>query len=135
LNKYSREIGLYAFTAMLLHLSIYLADKGFQLSSLVDNLHLILATIASVILLILAVTSNKWSMKAMGKNWKLLHRSVYAVGILMELHVMFINLPRINPRGVLLALVVAALLVVRIPAVKRYFIQRRTRTVPASLPA
>ncbi len=39
----------------------------------------------------LALTSNQWSVKSMGKAWKFLHRATYAAGTLALLHLIFLG--------------------------------------------
>ena len=79
-----------------------------------------------MILLPLALTSNQWAMRKLRKNWKRLHRLVYLAGILVIIH--FVWLVKSDIRdplayGALLTL----LLVLRIPAARRYAVNFRLR--------
>ena len=54
--------------------------------------YLIVATLAWIIMFILALTSNNFSVKKIGaRNWKKLHRIVYLATIFITLHVMLIE--------------------------------------------
>ncbi len=53
----------------------------------------------------LTLTSNTWSMKIMGKYWKYLHRTVYAIIIFTVTHVVLLNLYREFEWGIILFLI------------------------------
>lgn len=91
LQKLSRPLGLYAFLYTALHVLMYVGvDYGFAFDLLwldVQGKNYILSgTISFLILLVMAVTSFRWWMKHLKKNWKRLHRLVYAAGVLAVLH-------------------------------------------------
>ena len=86
-----RALGLYAFLYTMLHFLNYIGvDYGFAWGILWNQLigknFLLVGTLSLVIMVPLAVTSFTWWQKKMGKNWKNLHRLVYAAGILAVLH-------------------------------------------------
>ncbi len=72
-----------------------------------------------LILLVLSITSLTYFLKKMGKNWKKLHRFVYAAGILAALHFILAVKP-----GVLrpwpYALAMTLLLLYRLPPVQAW---------------
>jgi DMSO/TMAO reductase YedYZ heme-binding membrane subunit len=80
------------------------------------------------ILTVLAITSNRWAMRRLGKHWKRLHRLVYLAGMAVVFHAllattmskkMFVRDPQaIDELKLYLALLVV-LLIVRIPLVRR----------------
>jgi sulfoxide reductase heme-binding subunit YedZ len=91
INKLRRPLGLWAGFYAGLHFTIYIAiDYGFQWKAIFDNTltnwFILLGGTAGVILLLLSITSLKFFLKKMGKNWKKLHRFVYGAGILASLH-------------------------------------------------
>lgn len=106
-------LGLYAFTFTLLHLLFFLADQGWL--AVFDEFNFILGLMSLLIMLPLALTSTQWSMKAMGKSWKLLHRAVYAAGILAVLHAAILG----EGSALLYGLIVAVGLVARVPQIRR----------------
>lgn len=91
LQKLARPIGLYAFAYAALHLLMFIGvDYGFDFSLLWldigDKQYIFLGLAAFLILLALAATSFRWWMKRLGKRWKMLHRLVYAAGLIAVLH-------------------------------------------------
>lgn len=122
-------LGLWAFGFATLHLLIYVFTDG-KLSwlNLRMPLYLILGVVGLLILSALALTSNQRAMRSLKKNWKRLHRVVYAVGVLVVVHAMLaatmskkiaIRDPNaiIELRVYLVMLIL--LLVLRVPAIKR----------------
>jgi len=91
LNKLRRPLGLWAAFYAGIHFSVYLVlDYGFQwkalLANSLTNKFILLGFTTGVLLLLLSITSLTYFLKKMGKNWKKLHRFVYAAGILAALH-------------------------------------------------
>ena len=86
-----RQMGLWTFSYGVLHLTSYLLFiLGLDFSALGEDLqrrpYIIVGFAALLMLLALAVTSNQYSMKRLGKRWKFLHRLVYIALILVLLH-------------------------------------------------
>lgn len=86
-----RMFGLYVFFYVSLHLLIYSwLDLGFEFGHLwediIDRPYITVGFLAWLILIPLAVTSNKRMIRKLGKKWKALHKSVYVVTILACLH-------------------------------------------------
>jgi sulfoxide reductase heme-binding subunit YedZ len=84
-----KAAGLYAFTHAGLHLLFFVADRGWL--AVFDEFNFIVGLLSLLIMVPLALTSNEWSMKFMGKSWKLMHRAAYAAGVLAVLHVIFLG--------------------------------------------
>lgn len=90
--RFRRMLGLFAFAYAALHIANYVvADQSFNWADIwadiVKRNFITVGMIAFVILTALAITSPKAAIKKMGaKKWRLLHRSVYAAGILSVLH-------------------------------------------------
>ncbi len=89
LNRHRRAIGVSACIYGLLHFGFHVLYEG-GLDGLVRSLFkpFIWFGLAGLsILLALALTSNTWSIRALGgKNWKLLHRFAYLAGALLIYH-------------------------------------------------
>jgi sulfoxide reductase heme-binding subunit YedZ len=124
LNKLRRPLGLWSAFYAGLHFSIYVVlDYGFQwqalLANSLTNTFILIGFSTGLILLVLSITSLNFFLKKMGKNWKKLHRFVYAAGILAALHFILAVKP-----GVLrpwpYALAILLLLVYRIPPVQAW---------------
>ena len=90
-----RQIGLWCFAYVVLHLLAYLAFVlGFDWSQLGVELrkrpYIIVGSLGFLGLLVLAVTSNRYSQRRLGARWKKLHRLVYGVLGLGLLHMLWI---------------------------------------------
>jgi sulfoxide reductase heme-binding subunit YedZ len=120
--KVRRPLGVYAFLYALGHFSIFLLDYNFDPSMLYDAIfekrYALVGFSTFLILLPLALTSTKGWQKRLGKRWTKLHKWVYVAALLVIVH--FVWLVKADIRQPLeFGAVVVALLVVRIPAVKR----------------
>lgn len=124
INKLRRPLGLWAGFYALVHFSIYVVlDYGFQwkalLANSLTNFFILFGFTTGLILLVLSITSLTYFLKKMGKNWKKLHRFVYAAGILAALHFILAVKP-----GVLrpwpYALAITLLLLYRLPPVQAW---------------
>lgn len=89
--RYRRMLGLFAFFYVCVHLSSYIVlDLFFDWQEIwADILKRPFITIgmsAFVMLVPLAVTSNRAMIKRLGKNWQRLHRLVYIIAVCAVLH-------------------------------------------------
>jgi sulfoxide reductase heme-binding subunit YedZ len=117
-----RPLGLYAFLYVGLHFLTFLGlDYGFDLDlirqDILDQRYVWVGFATGLLLLPLAITSTKGWQKRLGKNWKRLHRLVYLASILDIVH--FVWLTKDIREPLRYGGVVALLLMVRIPAIKR----------------
>lgn len=118
-----RQLGLWCFAYVVLHLSGYTAFiLGFDWSQLGVELrkrpYIIVGTLGSLCLLALAVTSNRYSQRRLGSRWKKLHRLAYVVLGLGLLHMLWIVRADLKEWAVY-ASISALLLVLRLPPVTR----------------
>ena len=91
LMRFRQALGLICFTYLLCHLAAWIAfDMGFLWAQIVKDVikrpYLIFGMIAFLMLLALAVTSNRWSIRRMGAGWRRLHRLIYPAAILAAVH-------------------------------------------------
>jgi methionine sulfoxide reductase heme-binding subunit len=91
LLKLRRLLGLFAFFYASLHLMTWVwFDQWFDLSDMwrdvVKRPFITVGVIAFVLLIPLAITSTKASMKRLGRKWGLLHKSIYLIACLGVLH-------------------------------------------------
>jgi sulfoxide reductase heme-binding subunit YedZ len=117
-----RPLGLYAFMYAGLHFLTFVGlDYGFDLDligqAIFDQRYVLLGFTAGLLLLLLAITSTRGWQKRLGKNWKRLHRLAYLAGILAVLH--FLWLVKDIREPLRYGAVVALLLIVRIPVIRR----------------
>ena len=88
LQRRRRYIGVAAFGYALLHTLFYIREIGDAELILLELAEFSLATgwLAFAVILMLAVTSNDWSVRKLGRNWKRLQMIVYAAMALTFLH-------------------------------------------------
>jgi methionine sulfoxide reductase heme-binding subunit len=114
-----RTLGLCAFLYVCLHLLTYMVDQGFAWTYIVQDVvkrpYVTAGFTAFLLLLPLALTSTKGSIRRLGKRWQKLHRLVYLAAGLGVLH--FIWLVKSDLREPLIfAAVFALLMALRLPA-------------------
>lgn len=92
LQKVRRMLGLFAFFYASTHLLAYLVfllelDFANLVADVQERPYITVGFTAYLLLVPLAITSTNWMMRRLRKNWVLLHRLVYGVGILAVIHV------------------------------------------------
>jgi sulfoxide reductase heme-binding subunit YedZ len=93
--RFRRMIGLYAFFYTSLHLLVFLM---FLLQwewtaigrEITERPYITIGFAAFVLMAMLAATSFNQAQRKLGRNWKRLHRAVYAVNVLAVMHVIWI---------------------------------------------
>lgn len=118
-----RQLGLWCFAYVVLHLCAYLTFVlGFDWSQLGVELrkrpYIIVGSLGFLCLLVLAVTSNRYSQRRLGGRWKKLHRLVYVVLGLGLLHMLWIVRADLKEWSIYASIGIC-LLLLRIPAVMR----------------
>jgi sulfoxide reductase heme-binding subunit YedZ len=131
-----RQLGLWCFAYVVLHLSSYAAFiLGFDWSQLGVELrkrpYIIVGTLGFVCLLAMAVTSNRYSQRRLGSRWKKLHRLAYVVLGLGLLHMLWIVRADLKEWAVY-ASIGALLLVLRIPPVTRRIPRLMAKKTPSA---
>lgn len=116
-----RQLGLWCFTYALLHLAAYAVflvglDMGQLLIDLGERPYIIVGASALLGLLALAVTSNRYSVRALGRRWKQLHRLVYPILVLALVHMLWVVRADLR-EWAFYALAGTVLLLMRVPAV------------------
>ncbi|AZZ78314.1 MULTISPECIES: protein-methionine-sulfoxide reductase heme-binding subunit MsrQ [unclassified Pseudomonas] len=118
-----RQLGLWCFAYVVLHLLSYMAFiLGFDWSQLAVELrkrpYIIVGALGFLGLLALAVTSNRYSQRRLGLRWKKLHRLVYVILGLGLLHMLWIVRADLEEWAIY-AFTGVVLLLLRIPPVMR----------------
>lgn len=90
-----RQLGLWAFSYASLHMLVFVAlmiewDAGRMWDELQRRPYVLIGSLALIGLLMLALTSNRYSMRRLGVHWKSLHRLVYPILILVLLHYLWV---------------------------------------------
>lgn len=125
-----RPLGLYAFLYVCIHLLIFVwVDYGFSWpliqEAIFEKPYALVGFTAFLLLIPLAATSTKWAMKKLGKNWKLLHKLVYLIGVLAVFHYIWLSKTPF-PQPALFAAIVGVLLLVRLPAIRQSIFRWRS---------
>lgn len=131
-----KTAGLWAFGFGVLHFLTYFVTYLLEDVDLVlffTEIFIIPAVIGLIILSLMAATSNRWSMKRLGKNWKRLHRLVYIASLLVVLHSIlaastgkkgFLDPMFINELKIYLGVLIV-LLALRLPPVRKLLLSLR----------
>jgi sulfoxide reductase heme-binding subunit YedZ len=135
-----KSLGLIAFLYATLHLLNYVGydyafDFGLILQDAVlDKPYIVAGLLALLILLPLALTSTRGWMRRLGRNWKRLHRFVYAAGVLVVLHFLWQAKAAERMEPLIYAAVLAFLLVVRLAPVRQRIVRWRTALTKGKTP-
>lgn len=118
-----RQLGLWSFAYAGAHLACYLLFiLGLEFARFGAELrqrpYVLVGTLAWSLLLALALTSNRASMRRLGRRWKSLHRLAYAALALVLLHMLWVVRADLG-RWLLYAAWALLLGVVRLPALSR----------------
>lgn len=118
-----RQLGLWCFAYVVLHLSGYLffilgLDWGQLGVELRKRPYIIVGVLGFIGLLALAVTSNRYSQRRLGVRWKKLHKLVYVILGLGLLHFLWVVRADLKEWAVYAGIGVL-LLALRIPALGR----------------
>lgn len=118
-----RQLGLWSFFYLCLHITAYAVFLlGLDLQQLVSDLgkrpYIFVGAVAFAGLLILSLTSNRYSIRRLGRRWKLIHRSVYGILGLGLLHMLWVVRADMTEWAAY-ALVGAVLMGLRLPGVAK----------------
>ncbi len=116
-----RQLGLWCFAYAALHLFGYvLFIAGMRpelvLRDLSERPYIIVGALTFVGLLALAITSNRFSIRKLGRRWKTLHRLIYVILLLALLHMLWVVRADLGEWSAY-ALIGGALLLMRVSAV------------------
>ena len=118
-----RQLGLWAFSYASLHMLVFVAlmiqwDAVRLWNELERRPYVLIGSLALIGLMVLALTSNRYSMRRLGVRWKSLHRLVYPILILALLHYLWVVRSDLA-FWLLYVLVGAVLLLFRLPLVQK----------------
>lgn len=80
--RYRRALGLLAFYYVLMHMAVYMVlDQALNIQVVIADIirrpFITIGMISFVLLIPLALTSNMWSIRKLGRRWITLHKLVY----------------------------------------------------------
>lgn len=119
LVRFRRMLGLFAFFYAVLHFTTYLwLDRYFDLGTIAEDVlkrpYITVGFAAFVLMVPLAITSTQGWIRRLGRRWKMLHRAVYAIGVLGVLHYLWlVKADLLEPA--IYAIILAVLLGLRVP--------------------
>jgi sulfoxide reductase heme-binding subunit YedZ len=131
LMRFRRMLGLFTFFYASLHFLTFIwFDHFFDLAEMVSDIlkrpFIAMGFSAFVLLVPLALTSNDFMLRKMGRRWSLLHRLIYPIAILALLHFWWMRAGKNNfIEPLVIGAVVAVLLVLRLIWLRRDFLRRR----------
>jgi sulfoxide reductase heme-binding subunit YedZ len=121
-----RMLGLFCFFYATLHFLIWLwLDHNFSLTAMwqdvLERPYITFGFLAFVLLIPLALTSNRWAQRKLGRRWSHLHRLIYGIAILALLHYWWHKAGKSDYETVSIYLgVIVVLLLLRLPFMQRY---------------
>ena len=91
LIRLRRMLGLFSFFYATLHMLTWVVfvhyfDTHFMIEDVVERPFITIGMATFLLLLVLAVTSNRFSIRRLGRNWQKLHRLVYVAAITAVIH-------------------------------------------------
>ncbi len=118
-----RQLGLWTLAYATLHMLSYALfilalDWAMLGSELVKRPYIIVGMLALVGLAALGATSNRWSMRRLGKRWKTLHRLAYPILGLVLLHFLWVVRADLG-EWAMYAAIAALVMATRLPPVAR----------------
>jgi methionine sulfoxide reductase heme-binding subunit len=128
--RYRRMLGLFSFFYACLHFAIWLwLDQGFDLAAMFKDVvkrpFITMGFISFTLLIPLAITSNHWAQRTLGRRWAQLHRIIYLVACTVILHYWWHKAGKNDLSTVsIYAVVLTLLLCCRIP-----FVRNRLRLI------
>ena len=131
--KVKRALGLYGFMYVGIHLFIfsvldYTLDWVQIQQAVFEKYYVIAGFTAFLILVPIAITSTKGWIKRLGKRWKNLHKFVYIAVPIAVLHFSLLVKSIIGrPEPLIYGAIVLALLALRIPPVRKWIANTRTK--------
>ena len=139
--KVKRALGLYGFMYVGIHLFIfsvldYTLDWKQILQAVTEKYYVIAGFAAFLILVPIAITSTRGWIKRLGKRWKNLHKFVYIAVPIAVLHFSLLVKSIIGrPEPLIYGAIVLALLALRIPPVRKWVANTRTKMRAGVQPA
>ena len=125
--KMRRMFGLFCFFYAMIHFLIWLwLDQDFDIQAMmkdvIDRPFITMGFISFVLLIPLAVTSNHWALRRLGKYWSILHKLIYVIACTVIAHYWWHKAGKNDVGTVAIyALVILMLLTFRLPKIKQFF--------------
>lgn len=124
LVSYRRALGDWAFFYACIHLTVYMLfdarfDPGYIFEDVMERPYITMGAAAFLMMLPLAITSNRWSQRLLKRNWIRLHKLVYPAAIAVCIHfIWLVKGFQIEP--LIYAAILSALLAIRFARFLKY---------------
>jgi sulfoxide reductase heme-binding subunit YedZ len=124
--KMRRMFGLFCFFYASLHFAIWIfLDQSLDFRAMTHDVlkrpFITMGFLTWVLLLPLAITSNRWSMQKLGKRWTVLHKTIYILAITAIAHYWWHKAGKNDLQVVsIYAGTIFLLLLLRIPAIRSH---------------
>ena len=131
LIRFRRMLGLFTFFYASLHFLTFIwFDHFFDLAEMVRDIlkrpFIAMGFSAFVLLVPLALTSNDFMLRKLGRRWSVLHRLIYLIAILALLHFWWMRAGKNNfTEPLVMGAVIAVLLALRLIWLRRDSLRRR----------
>ena len=122
--KIRRMLGLFSFFYAAIHFLIWIwLDQNFDLAAMVKDVikkpFITMGFLSLLIMTPLAVTSNQWMQRKLGRRWSQLHRLIYVIACTVILHYWWHKAGKNDLQTVsIYAAIVGLLLCCRIPMIR-----------------
>lgn len=130
LVRFRRMLGLFTFFYASLHFLAFIwFDHFFDLAEMMQDIvkrpFIAMGFLAIVLLVPLAMTSNDFTLRKLGRHWSVLHRLIYLIAILALLHFWWMRAGKNNfAEPLVMSAVVAMLLALRLIWLRRDSVRR-----------
>jgi len=130
LVRFRRMLGLFTFFYASLHFLAFIwFDHFFDLAEMMQDIvkrpFIAMGFLAIVLLVPLAMTSNDFMLRKLGRRWSVLHRLIYLIAILALLHFWWMRAGKNNfAEPLVMSAVVAMLLALRLIWLRRDSVRR-----------
>ena len=128
--RYRRMLGLFSFFYACIHFGIWIwLDLDFDLIDMWKDVlkrpFITMGFLSFVLMIPLALTSNHWAQKKLGRRWSLLHRSIYVIAGTVILHYWWHKAGKNDLQTVSIYVgAIIILLAIRLPIIKQRFLKK-----------
>lgn len=128
--RYRRMLGLFSFFYACIHFGIWIwLDLDFDLIEMWKDVlkrpFITMGFLSFVLMIPLALTSNHWAQKKLGRRWSLLHRSIYVIAGTVILHYWWHKAGKNDLQTVSIYVgAIIILLAIRLPIIKQRFLKK-----------
>ena len=123
--KLRRMFGLFCFFYASLHFAIwFLLDQSLDFQAMLHDVlkrpFITMGFLSLLLLIPLAVTSNAWAIKKLGRRWALLHRLIYVIALMVIAHYWWHKAGKNDLEIVgIYGVIITCLLLMRLPLIRK----------------